>query len=681
MAPLMKVLKMTELTPARKMMLNGSFASLRQKTKKKISSLKDEDTFFKGTDWTKVHQDALGVDVFHPDIEKEEVPKAAWLSVLNIERSCYLEQFHHGELGPEGFAALEDFMATMVADAAKIPANKPDGRKWEQISSRPLSKEDREITNAALSAALEAKAFTIGMIWVDLGMQGKRKPLHNKALEYALSRKCVTQHSLESLELTPEELRATNVPQLIADDCFIVVDTALGLQWVEISVTDLTADAVKAMPEIANESLALILESRLAKERANISRAESRGSRSSRLSPVKLRSPIKLHRLVASRNSVAATPTVRLTRAEFEKCAVAELSHHHKIRLSDNTYLKPLDWKESNIRRLKPAEPDYVFTKEEFKAFGLGDLRKDDYIAAAGSFFRPSDRLSNVYDFQMDQLIQKLRKPCGQMSYHERCLAYNVSKAYIVGQIAVRHAMSNFYTSVAKSTEAGADILDTHSRAIDAMKKVEREHRDNIDKMSDLLASVDTFAKDNEMNFRKFKRYKNRYASKLVLLAQKHHIEHLQEEGLLDELDADPLKETIRKKIEDIHLRPIREGLRKSLYAWRKAFFARHTHIDDAHHDRPFTLTSFVGFLRGASSPTMVAVDKPVGGTRFDPASVAATSASSSASGEPAAWAAEAAELDLESAEPSSAGVPGKMLAREAPACSSAVQEEREMTI
>mmetsp|Transcript_41660 Transcript_41660/g.103526 ORF Transcript_41660/g.103526 Transcript_41660/m.103526 type:complete len:1049 (+) Transcript_41660:99-3245(+) len=123
MAPLMKWLKVTELTEARKMMLNGSYAKLRQMTDQVVKDLQGEVTFFKDVKWDKIrHPDnGLPINVFHPDIT--DVPKAAWESVLNIERASYLRQFEHGELTREGFAVLENFMATLSARAKLMPAD------------------------------------------------------------------------------------------------------------------------------------------------------------------------------------------------------------------------------------------------------------------------------------------------------------------------------------------------------------------------------------------------------------------------------------------------------------------------------------------------------------------------------------------------------------------------------
>ena len=134
MAPIMRYLKMTEASASRKMMLNGSYSKLRGETKECVHHLQGEMTFFKFVDWDAVQKgsDAIDLDTKDFELGKDEdevkilVPKAAWLSVLSIERSSYLHQFEQGHLSTEGFAALEAFMATLTADAASIEtAEKP----------------------------------------------------------------------------------------------------------------------------------------------------------------------------------------------------------------------------------------------------------------------------------------------------------------------------------------------------------------------------------------------------------------------------------------------------------------------------------------------------------------------------------------------------------------------------
>jgi len=597
MAPLMKLLKMTDLTPARKMMVNGSFAKIRAATNSKKNSLRKEETFYKHIDWNYVDRDGLNIDVFYSTIEKEEVPKAAWLSVLQIERASYIEAFHHGTLSPDGFAALEAFMATISADASKIPANKPDGHKWEKQTERPGGESaPQPIDKPNLAQALAAKNHRIGMLWADLGMVGKRKQLKSPKLEYMLACKSEGIHSVEDLWLTADELDDCNLKALRADDCFVVVDVMLGLQWVELSPKDVQRDANgHPLTELANDELSAALDEQLAKAKARNAARASRNS-STRKTPL----------------DMLYQPVVRFTREAFDRFGIMELTHDTKVKLRSGAYMKPVDFEEFNTRRLKPLEPEFTLTAEEFKRYGLDEkeLQAGDYVGADGVFFKPSDRLSHVYDCQFDVLVKQLKKPRGRMTLDQRIHAYNIAKAYISGQIEVRHAMKLFKMSLANQSEADTERETAHKLAISAMDKVEREHRDNIEKMADLLASVDEYGRDNALSYRRFKAYKNRYASTMVLLAQSHQIEHLQGEGLIDDLDAAPLQETIRKKIEHIQRAPVRYWVRQRIRILRDLFTGTRNNNRAAEHlpdeepeDKPFSVGSFCQFFKDIIQP------------------------------------------------------------------------------
>ena len=94
-------------------------------------SCRGEATFFKNVDWTAVgtSEDTLDLDTYYQDLN--DVPKAAWLSVLSIERASYLEQYEHGKLPREGFAMLERLMAKLTALAALMPTDRL-GRFYDQ---------------------------------------------------------------------------------------------------------------------------------------------------------------------------------------------------------------------------------------------------------------------------------------------------------------------------------------------------------------------------------------------------------------------------------------------------------------------------------------------------------------------------------------------------------------------
>jgi len=171
MAPLMKYLKMTEVSEARKMMLNGSFAKLRQATEHCLHELHTEATFFKDVDWSEV----VGVDlgVFYHDIH--DVPKAAWLSVLSIERASYERQYHEGLLTRDGFFVLESFMAKMAADAAKVDSQMLQER-YEHHFKRLMTKLKKRISSEEIMLPYHvSKAYITGQLDVKHSMELYKK--------------------------------------------------------------------------------------------------------------------------------------------------------------------------------------------------------------------------------------------------------------------------------------------------------------------------------------------------------------------------------------------------------------------------------------------------------------------------------------------------------------------------
>ena len=96
--------------------------------------------------------------------------QAAWLSVLNIERASYLRQYESGMLTREGFAVLENFMATMTARAGLVSADRlhdiydENFHKMVDGLKKPLSKNvfyDRilayHVAKAYITAQLDVK--------------------------------------------------------------------------------------------------------------------------------------------------------------------------------------------------------------------------------------------------------------------------------------------------------------------------------------------------------------------------------------------------------------------------------------------------------------------------------------------------------------------------------------------
>lgn len=83
--------------------------------------------------------------------------------------------------------------------------------------------------------------------------------------------------------------------------------------------------------------------------------------------------------------------------------------------------------------------------------------------------------------------------------------------------------------------------------AVDAMTRVELKHRATLDAMKGLLHAADESGRKDKV---KFAQYKSRYAAELLLIEQREVVEHLQHQGLLDDLDAEPLVHKFNKRIE-----------------------------------------------------------------------------------------------------------------------------------
>jgi len=69
-----------------------------------------------GADWDFVQKRMVQHPKLYADITDHN--RAAWMAVLCIERASYLAQFEDGVLSDDGFEELENFMATVTADAA-----------------------------------------------------------------------------------------------------------------------------------------------------------------------------------------------------------------------------------------------------------------------------------------------------------------------------------------------------------------------------------------------------------------------------------------------------------------------------------------------------------------------------------------------------------------------------------
>lgn len=113
MAPLMRLLKMTDLSDDRKFMLNAAKHKLNSETREYVRKLK-QHKIFKLVSWGYVGTKQLK---WGEDYPVQDPEKGAWLQVLHIERASYNSQFHSGRLPGEVFLQLEALMATLNARA------------------------------------------------------------------------------------------------------------------------------------------------------------------------------------------------------------------------------------------------------------------------------------------------------------------------------------------------------------------------------------------------------------------------------------------------------------------------------------------------------------------------------------------------------------------------------------
>jgi len=125
MAPLMSMLKLTAIPMDRRFQLNAAYLHLRHVSEKELAQMITEakenargHKFYSGADWSYVYNKMVKHHELFNDVD--DVRRAAWTSVLVMERASYLAQFEAGRLASEPFLVLENFMATLVADASRV---------------------------------------------------------------------------------------------------------------------------------------------------------------------------------------------------------------------------------------------------------------------------------------------------------------------------------------------------------------------------------------------------------------------------------------------------------------------------------------------------------------------------------------------------------------------------------
>ena len=120
MAPLMRMLQLTDVPEERQFMLQRAKKRLAGKTKRAIGEMQTQlGAILPDINWDNFHA-SHGAALTHCVNAKavvRDVNKATWLLVVNMERAYYLEEFEKGALGSHAFNVLERFMADMCAEA------------------------------------------------------------------------------------------------------------------------------------------------------------------------------------------------------------------------------------------------------------------------------------------------------------------------------------------------------------------------------------------------------------------------------------------------------------------------------------------------------------------------------------------------------------------------------------
>ena len=150
------------------------------------------------------------------------------------------------------------------------------------------------------------------------------------------------------------------------------------------------------------------------------------------------------------------------------------------------------------------------------------------------------------------------------MRLSDRVLAYHIAKAYMIGQLDVKRAMELYHKEQPKGAAQGAAGLSAAAWAEDQgkataeaifheMQHVVTQHSSMLDAMNGLLNAADKPGRE----FARYVTWKSRYVAELLLLEQRGVVAHLQHAGLLDELDAAPLKQQLDTRIGSIIRSPL----------------------------------------------------------------------------------------------------------------------------
>ena len=182
MAPLMKLLQMTDVPEDRQYMLQVAQTELAKKTASFIASMREKhEGELKGVNWDVV----VGSRLSHIAAAQDHVrdlDRAVWLKVLNMERAHYLMRFEDGRLGSDAFFLLERCMSDLIAAAAIEPTEQL-GKIYDQhldkLNTKLLSNRMPDVSYEAGLAYLDALHAIDHHLKADLAL---KDPEHVRAL-------------------------------------------------------------------------------------------------------------------------------------------------------------------------------------------------------------------------------------------------------------------------------------------------------------------------------------------------------------------------------------------------------------------------------------------------------------------------------------------------------------------
>ena len=153
MAPLMKLLKMTDVPSDRRYMLKRATNQLKVKNTTLLSHLRDElGEYLPDVDWKRVSEseelwgEELSSAADGPEISGPAGVKSAWMLVLNLQRAYYKRNFESGTLGSHAFTVLEDFTADLAAEAADTSAKDLSSLYDRKFKSVLVAKIQKQMT-------------------------------------------------------------------------------------------------------------------------------------------------------------------------------------------------------------------------------------------------------------------------------------------------------------------------------------------------------------------------------------------------------------------------------------------------------------------------------------------------------------------------------------------------------